>query len=175
MVYKIIYHAYIQARQLKAEIKMHYTSTRYVYGNSPSRVKLSEYHGDESTEMLISVAGESVDDEEVHVCVLDEELYGHAAGSIVVTGLTCEGHDFCVLVQIIEASVDMISKWEKLLALIDEDARIGEFEETFLIEGEHYRNGAWTQSGSWFLCWNTDKEFHSQTMIAREIHDTNKL
>jgi hypothetical protein len=42
------------------------------------------------------------------------------------------------------------------------DLTVGYFEPDFLIEGTHYRYGAWNTAGEWWLCWNTEEEFQKQ-------------
>lgn len=52
-----------------------------------------------------------------------------------------------------------IQSWKDQLP---NDLTYGEFEEDFLIEGRHYRHGAWNAAGDWWLAWNTDEEFQKQ-------------
>lgn len=59
-----------------------------------------------------------------------------------------------------------ISDWKSRLP---DDLVFGTFEDDFLVEGRHYRYGAWNTAGDWWLAWNTEEEFQRQICeLARE-------
>lgn len=69
--------------------------TKYTYGNAPNQVPLRA--ADLWNDDVVAAAGFDPDDSDVTVTDLAEDWHGHPAGSLVVTGLTCEGHPFAVV------------------------------------------------------------------------------
>ena len=55
-----------------------------------------------------------------------------------------------------KTSKKQIKAWKEQLP---DDIKYGKFEKDFLIDGKHYKHGAWNTSGDWWLAWNTDDEF----------------
>ena len=70
---------------------------RYRYGTTPHELHLEEAGWqDLPSDLEYREAGFDPEDEEVTICRLIDAWNGHPAGSVVITGLTVEGHPFAV-------------------------------------------------------------------------------
>lgn len=68
---------------------------KYTYGTCPNLVPL-EQAGIEDWDATVSSTGENPEDEEISICRLTDDWNNHPKGSLIVTGLTVEGHPFYV-------------------------------------------------------------------------------
>jgi len=81
------------------------TATRYVYAAGPDSVSVGAPLEDGEDldgvcldwSEVVSAAGFDPDDQEISITRLVAVWRGHAAGSLVVTGLKVDGHPFAVV------------------------------------------------------------------------------